>query len=733
MYLRLPLTQRSRLRLLDLGYTLGAGLFAGMPHYEAWKRNTAATRSCAPLRAPKDVRPPEQLIGGLAFPETQEPLVSIVIASFGELTVTARCLASLQRFRPTCSFELIVIENVIPGSPPSVLGAVPGLRYLTNEANLPFLECCNRASRFARGRFLAFLSDDTQVRENWLERLVQTFERFPDAGIAGSKLVYPNGMLQEAGAIVWNDGSAWSVGRLDDPNASRHNFVHEVDYCSDTSLLIRRETFEEVGGFSAAYAPTYYEDTDLAFKVRALGKRVYYQPGSVVIHHERVLPMFDPGRGTSAYQRTSAETFRKRWKEVLRKEQFSYGNSVVLAAERISTARVVLVVDQYIPRPDRDAGSRSVDQLMTELVAQGWIVKFWPNNLWFDPEYGERLQQRGIEIFYGLEYADCLVDVVRALGPMLHAVILNRPRIAEEYLDALRTVTRARMIYSGIDIHFLRLRLQRSVEPIAVSGHELKLIEQLERSLWRRADVVWYPSADEAKIVRESEPNARVEVLPLYVFGNGRPAPPRDQRDEDKLMFLAGFSHPPNADAAQWFVAEILPRIRKHRPKVRIWLVGSNPGESVRRLHGDGVVVTGFVPEETLLRHFDTAMVSVVPLRYGAGVKGKVVESLQYGVPLVTTSVGAQGLPDVDQVACITDDAQAFAAKVLELLDSPSLWERHSKRMQSYARANFSVGTMHSVIRSAIGDPPTRRAEPRVPVDPAPEPAAITAQYSAAK
>ena len=153
-----------------------------------------------------------------------------------------------------------------------------------------------RRCRGARGDYVLFLNNDTLVTAGWLDALVRCIEEAPHAGLVGAKLIYPDGRLQEAGGIVFADGSGWNYGRFDDPADPRYNFRREADYCSGAAILLRRDLFLQLGRFDARYAPAYYEDTDLAFAVRAAGKKVFYEPRAMVIHFEGITSGTDTGQ-----------------------------------------------------------------------------------------------------------------------------------------------------------------------------------------------------------------------------------------------------------------------------------------------------------------------------------------------------------------------------------------------------------------------------------------------------
>jgi GT2 family glycosyltransferase/glycosyltransferase involved in cell wall biosynthesis len=623
----------------------------------------AQGEAAGPLAAlAADLRDRFPPIAGL--PAATAPRVSVVIPVHGRFDLTHACLSAIAAAAEATPAEILLVDD---GSADETLlaGLVLGeaVRVIRLPRNQGFLHAANAGAAAARGEYILFLNNDTLPRPGFLDALAATLDADPGLGIAGARLLDADGTVQEAGGIVGRFGEALHWGRGEDPADPRFAFLRQADYVSGAALMIRRAVFERLGGFDAAYAPGYYEDTDLCFRVRhEAGLGVAVQPLAEVVHLEGATAGRDEAAGMKAHQPLNQRLFLRRWQGVLAAHRPA-GEQPALEAER-HVARRAIFVDECVPTPDRDAGSNAALGHMRLLQRLGHKVGFIaaadpaPR-----PGATDLLRRIGIECLHA-PFARSVEEAFRRQPAPPDLVYLHRGEVAGRYLGLARHhFPAARVIYSVADLHFLRLGREAALAGDAALAAEAARMEAMELAAARAADAVIVHSEAEAAILAERLPGQRVLVLAWPVTARP-PATPAAERQG--VGFLGGYGHRPNVDAAQHLARRILPAVWAEAPELPCLLAGADMPAELRALAGPRLEALGHVPD--LDRFYGRLRCTAAPLRYGAGIKGKVIESLARGIPCVMSPIAAEGIALPGELAWLVaaDDA-TMAARILAL------------------------------------------------------------------
>lgn len=635
-----------------------------------------------------------------ALPTSDAPLASIVIPVYGQLEHTLRCLRALAGQPPRVPFEVIVVDDGSPDDSADVLPAITGLRYHRRAENGGFIAACNDGAALARGEYLVFLNNDTVPQPGWLDALLRTFAEHPGTGLVGAQLLYPDGRLQEAGGVVRSDGSADKLGRLAAPAYPDFAYVRRVDYCSGAAIALPRDEFKANGGFDARYAPAFYEDTDLAMSVQARGLKVLCQPASRVVHVEGATAGTDTRHGAKAYQERNQHIFFERWQKILRGHP---GHEVSgPALTRHHHARCILVIDALTPTPDRDSGSLRLVNLMRLLREEGAHVVFLPADLKHAGPYTEALQALGVETWFA-PFVGGVPAWLREHGSRFDSVIACRHYVAREFLPLLRAYApQAQLVFDTIDLHYLREQRAAQVAGDAARARTAQRTRMLELDVIARSDLTLVVSEAERALLADDAPAARVAVLSNLHRIAGPGAPFAQRRD---LVFVGGFRHPPNVDAVRWFADAVFPQVRARLPDVRFHCIGGDVVEAVSALSArDGIIVHGHVPD--IAPYMDGCRVALAPLRYGAGVKGKVNLSMAHGQPVVATACAVEGMHTRDgHDVLVADDADAFADAVVRLHEDEALWTTLSRNGLDNVARHFSLDAARDTVRQVFFAP----------------------------
>lgn len=405
----------------------------------------------------------------LIFPIYQYPVVSIIILTFNKSEYTYQCLNSLLE-KCDIPFEVIIVDNGSTDTTSRLLNKVDNIVPIFNKQNMGFALGCNEGVKKAKGKYLLFLNNDTVVTKHWLSRLVSTLEKYPDCGAVGGKLVLPNGQLQEAGSIIWNDGSTYGYGRGDDPQKPEYSYVREVDYCSGACLLVRSEEFQKLIGFDIRYIPAYYEDADLCLELQSQGKKIIYQPEVTIFHHEFTSSSMENVKKHMVNNRLK---FVEKWGNYLQiKKNPSQSN--ILNARDIRKGKKILVLDDRIPDPSQESGFPGAHKLLTFLGELGYKVTFFPldKTTPYQP-YIMMLQQLGIEVFYG-DNLDFFKFAQQRAG-FYNVIIVNRPHNFEKHNNTINSFfPTAFIIFDTEDFFSTREIIKAKIEGIRLNNEETK-------------------------------------------------------------------------------------------------------------------------------------------------------------------------------------------------------------------------------------------------------------------
>jgi GT2 family glycosyltransferase/glycosyltransferase involved in cell wall biosynthesis len=653
-----------------------------------------AAEKALPLTPPVPSVPVESI----RFPAHEEVDVSIIIPVYNQFQFTHACLASLQTIAERSRFEAIVVDDCSTDETAKLVPRMDGLVYLRNETNSGFIVSCNRGAEKARGKYLFFLNNDTIVKPRWLTALLDTFAEEPQAGIVGSKLVYPDGRLQEAGGIIWCDASGWNYGKFDDPEKPEYNFLREVDYCSGAALMIRKSLFQKLGGFDAKYEPAYYEDADLSFKVRKAGYKVFYQPLSEIIHYEGITGGTDLSTGTKKHQDINRLTFADTWATELGPKPVT--GDFTFLSEPQPGRKNILVIDHHLPMPEKDAGSLRMFHILNILHRLGHCVTFIPDNLANIPPYGDELRKRGIEVVHH-PYIKKVRAYLTSHGSNFDAVVLSRCDFARKHIADIRLhAPQSRVIFDTVDLHFLRTIREAEITSDPEIRQRAREKEKLEYELIDQADETWVVSSVEQKLLREARPDKSIEIVPTIVDVPGSNTPFSLRRD---FLFIGGFQHTPNIDAVIFFLEKIHPLVKERLGDAKFYIIGDKAPPEVVALASDNVIITGL--QADVRPFFESVKLSVAPLRYGAGIKGKINLSMGFGVPVVATSLAVEGMALIDhEDILIADEAEDFAQALIELYESEELWNRLSKNSIKKTKAGYSVEAARKRLSHLFSD-----------------------------
>ena len=640
----------------------------------------------------------------IRLPDSPNPEVSIIIPMYNQVDYTCNCIYAINECTELIDYEVIVADDNSPENTDILKRNFENLIIIRNEVNLGFLKNCNHAATKARGKYLVFLNNDTQVQKGWLEELLFVFRHHKNVGLVGSKLIYPDGKLQEAGGIIWQDGSGWNYGNMNNRMRPEYNYVKETDYISGASIMIFNELWGSIGGFDEMYSPAYCEDSDLCFEVRKRGYKVMYQPFSVVVHFEGITHGTDVNAGVKKYQVINQGKFIDKWHAELSRKSKN-GEHVFWERDRTGGKKHVLVIDHYLPQIDKDAGSRTLSNFIDSMLELDYSVKFLGENQNYSKAYNKSFQEKGVEVLYGSEFNFDIQNWKKYLKVNLDnfdAILLSRSSVCKPILSYLiHNHYKGNIIYYGHDLGYRRL--------------ESEGIEKGDKSLIRLAGRIkadedfMYEHANNSLVISMEEKNflekyiaKPLHYIPPYFFNatsaNG------NYEERNGILFVGGFNHPPNVDAIKWFLKEVYEALDKQG--ISLTIVGSNMPPFLFK-YKDKFASLRILPNVSvteLEELYAKTRIAVVPLLSGAGVKGKVVEAMAKGVPVVGTDFAFEGMPkENDFIYKGVNSKSDMVSEIVAVYTNKQYWEKLSRFGTSYISGHFNKENMKKVFKDLIG------------------------------
>lgn len=638
----------------------------------------------------------------IKFPVYEHPTTSIVVVLYNRAELTLQCLRSILQSNQS-PYEVIIVNNASTDETAELLRLVEGARIIDNPTNVHYLRACNQAAAAARGEYLLLLNNDAQVQGDSIATAIEVLNSATDIGAVGGKVILPHGALQEAGSIIWQDGSCLGYGRGDAPFAPQYMFRRDVDYCSGVFLLTRRELFQQLGGFDEAFAPAYYEETDYCVRLWQQGKRVVYDPHVSVLHYEFA----------SATTTQSALELQTQHRHVFNKKHAAWVQAQPPnAPEHLLSARAhrrpgqkrILYIDDRVPHGQLGSGFPRSNRILTELVGLGHFVTCYPSNFpheeWAQvyrdvPREVEVILDRGragLESFL-LERAN-YYDLIFISRPhnfaFMRALMLQHPQL----FATTEIIYDAEALFSLREIERLRVKGKR------LTPEQCKQLLADEIGLMANCHAVISVSArEQQEIIKHGCPH--VHTLGHTLAVTPTPQPFATRRD---ILFIGAIHDldSPNADSVLWFTKKVWPLIQKQLgPQVKFLIAGHDSADLLGHLHKGQVQVLGSVADLTAL--YDNARLFVAPTRFSAGIPHKVHEAAAHGLPLVATPlIGAQLDWHDGAELLIADDAENFAAACVRLYTDEQLWQQLRHNALARIATDCSPAAFTARLRTII-------------------------------
>ncbi len=639
----------------------------------------------------------------LSIPCSEQPVVSILLVVYNQAELTLRCLASLASERQV-AFETILVDNGSNDQTARMMELISGVECIVNQDNPGFLKAVNQAAQHARGSYLLLLNNDAELLSGALKAAVDRISQTGGIGAVGGPIVLTDGTLQEAGSIVWRDGSCIGYGRGDNPDQPQYRFVRPVDYCSGAFLLVRRDLFKSIGGFDEIFAPAYYEETDLCARIWEQGLRVVYEPRARIVHYE--FGSSESPERALQLQQHNREIFVDRHQAFLSGRFPASPQHVLFARSHNKDQKRILVIDDRVPHSFLGTGYPRAASIVKEMVRQGWLVTHYPLIIPQD-EWEQCYQTLPDTVEIMLDYGEKnLKDFLKSRHGYYHTVWISRPHnmnIVKSRLGNDLGLTGGRhLIYDAEAVFALReIKKHRVLGNAVTSEQEQKLLRD-ELKLAQGVDSVVTVSQSEAVFFKQVCPD--VQVLPHALMPVECPTP---FSARSGILFVGALTDEdsPNVDGIVWFVESVWPLVLNAIPGAALCLAGNCTSKRVMALASRGDIrILGCVEDLTAL--YGSSRVFIAPTRFAAGIPHKVHEAAAHGLPVIAAGLLVEQLGwrhGVELLAAETPEN--FAEQLTLLYNSEPLWQKLSDAAVEAIKRDCSQQNFAGVLERVLAHP----------------------------
>ena len=607
----------------------------------------------------------------LVFPDTKDIELSIIIVLYNQAHLGLLCFKSLLHHADV-TYELVIIDNASTDKTGDLLALIDNARIIRNNENLGFLRAVNQGSEIAKGKYILLLNNDAVIQKKSLSRALSTIENDQEIGAVGAKIKLTDGTLQEAGSIIWNDGSCIGYGRGENPNDPKFMFKREVDYCSGAFLLFRKVDFVELGSFDIDFAPAYYEESDFCIRLQKAGLKVVYNPCVEIVHYE--FASSENVTNALSLQEKNRKTLLAKHKAWLA-DKYPPEEGYTLIARSTNKFSNILLIDDRVPHPALGSGYPRCAQILNTLAAFNYNVTLYP--LQFpsgDWKSSYETLDDSIEIIFD-EGQSGLEGFLRARKGFFQHIIVSRVHNMEvfktltaENQDLLSNVD---LVYDAEALTASREIIRRTLYGKGVGRDEEASMMKDEMEKCSIANSVVAVSEQEARVYRSHG------IKNVHVLGHKMTVRPgrNDFESREGLLFVGALRDEgsPNVDSLLWFSINVFPLIEKDLPNIKIYVVGDLGAPSLLTIQKDNISFLGKV--ENLDEIYNRCRVFIAPTRFSAGIPHKVHEAAASGIPCVATELLAKQLQwDDGKELLVGTTPGMFASQCVRLYKDQGLW-----------------------------------------------------------